>query len=222
LAISFEDFACSTIRALFGKRSGATRPTATIASVARPAGIWKGRPPLADFPTCYAFVLGNEDYTPPRYETKPDPTRKDPHALAISGINSAAFPADFKAIFYLPMRERALPVEVFYGRTFWNPWIAQLKNPIAMRVMDAEVNSGGEGVRLLQRAVNSCRGTTGFAPLAVDGAWGTLTVVGANGCNQTTLVNLFKAARVAFYEALAAENPAEAPNLAGWLARARK
>jgi hypothetical protein len=177
---------------------------------------------VADFMTCYGFVLPNEDFTPPRYQTKPDPTRADPLALSISGINSAAFPKQFEEIFAIPVPQRGPAVRAFYEATFWNPSIAQLDNPIAMRVMDAEVNDGtGEGVRLLQRAINFCRGTTGFIPLVEDGIWGPLTVTGANGC-QAGLVPIFQATRVAFYRAIVAVDPAEAPNLAIWIARAVK
>ena len=166
---------------------------------------------MATFEVCYAFVLSNEDYTPPRYRTEPDPTKKDPEALVISGINSAAFPEDFEAIFALPRKERALPVEIFYRRTFWNGWIAQLENPIAMRVMDAETNSGGEGVRLLQQACNALG-----ARIDVDEIWGPLTVAAAMACNQVALVGTFKNLRVAFYESLGG------PDVAAWVVRARK
>jgi hypothetical protein len=178
---------------------------------------------VADFPTCFAFVLSNEDFTPPRYETKPDPTRKNPLALSISGINSAAFPKEFEEIFAIPQKQRGPAIQGFYQLTYWNPWIAQLENPIAMRVMDTEVNDGaGEGVRLLQRAVNTCRGRTGFIPLVEDGGWGAFTVAAARSLYQTTLISCFKMIREAFYRDIVAADPAEAPNLAGWLARAEK
>lgn len=172
---------------------------------------------MADFATCYAFVLPNEDYTPPRYQTVPDPAKSDPEALAISGINSAAFPEAFEEIFALPVNQRAPAVEAFYQRTFWNPWIAQLKNPIAMRVMDAEVNSGGEGVRLLQQACNACNGASD--EIAVDGAFGPLTLAAAMEACRTSvddLVAAFKALRVAFYQSLGG------PDVAEWVARAQK
>ena len=152
---------------------------------------------MADFQICYAFVLPNEDFTPPRYGTVPDPTKADPLALAISGVNSAAFPADFEEIFALPVSQRAPAVQAFYQKTYWNAWISQLENAIAMRVMDAEVNSGGEGIRLLQQACNSLG-----AALDVDEIWGPRTVAAAVACNQVDLVGRFKKLRVAFYTSL--------------------
>ena len=166
---------------------------------------------MADFPGCSAFVLANEDYNPPRYQTEPDPTKTDPLALAISGINSAAFPEDFEDVFAFPVNQRASVVEAFYQKTYWNPWIVQLENPIAMRVMDAEVNSGGDGIRLLQRACNALG-----AKLEVDEAWGPLTVAAAQALNQVALVGTFKSLRVAFYESLGG------PHVAEWVERARR
>ena len=182
-----------------------------IARNAWPAGIWKGGPSVADFQTCYAFVLPNEDFTPPQYKTRPDPTKADPLALAISGINSAAFPEEFEAIFAIPASQRGPAVQAFYQKTYWNSWIPQLENPIAMRVMDAEVNSGGEGVRLLQQACNSLG-----HDLEVDEIWGPLTVAAALACNQVSLVAVFKSLRVAFYRSLGG------PDVAEWVARAMK
>lgn len=180
------------------------------AAGARLAGILKERLPMADFPTCYAFVFGNED---PRreYKTEPDPTKKDPLALVISGVNSAAFPVDFEEIFALPVSQRAPAVQAFYQKTYWNAWIPHLENPIAMRVMYAETNSGGEGVRLLQQACNALG-----AKLEIDGIWGPRTVAAALKCSQIDLVGTFKSLRVAFYVSLGG------PNVDAWVARARK
>ena len=166
---------------------------------------------MADFDTCYAFVLPNEDWTPPRFEVEPDPTKSDPNAKVVSGVNSAAFPEDFAAIAALPMAERPAAVRAFYEKTYWNRWIQQLENPIAMRVMDAEVNSGGEGVRLLQQACKALGAT-----LDVDEIWGPLTVAAANACNLPDLVKTFKSLRVAFYQSLGG------PTVAEWVARAQK
>ena len=168
---------------------------------------------VADFATCYDFVLANEDYTPPRYATVPDPTRSDPLALAISGINSAEFPEQFEVIFAAATPvERAPLVADFYRKTYFTAELAQLSNPVAMRLMDAEVNEGaGAGVKLLQKACLALGAT-----LEVDGALGPLTIAAANACDQDALVAAFKAARVAAYEAIGG------PDLAEWIARANK
>ena len=178
---------------------------------------------MADFPTCYAFVLPNEDFTPPRFEAIPDPTPTDPTAGAISGINSAAFPAQFARIAaILPPAARAAAVESFYESTYWNGWIRQLQNAIAMRVMDAEVNHGaGVGVRLLQRACNALEAAPG-AMLVVDGLWGPFTVEDTNAANLVRLVQMFRVARVSFLREAALTDPIVAKDLPQLIARANK
>lgn len=175
---------------------------------------------MADFATCYAFVLPNEDFTPPRYETVPDPTKADPGALAISGINSAAFPKEFEDIFAIPVNQRASVVEAFYQAKFWNSRIAQLENAIAMRVIDAEVNHGdGTGVKLLQRA---CNVLSKLPMLTIDGLLGPLTVARANSENQVSLVLTFRDGRVSFLREAALTNPVVARDLPQLIARAQK
>jgi hypothetical protein len=168
---------------------------------------------LADFATCYDFVLADEDYMPPRYATVPDPTKADPLALAISGINSAEFPEDFESIFAAKTpADRAPLVAAFYRKIYFTPRLAQLSNPVAMRLMDAEVNEGaGAGVKLLQKACQALGAT-----LEVDGALGPLTIAAANACDQEALVAAFRAARVRAYEAIGG------PDLPQWIARANK
>jgi hypothetical protein len=171
---------------------------------------------VADFPTCYAFVLSNEDYTPPRYLMKADPTKADPTACSISGINSAAFPIEYLRILMIQAPHRGPAVEAFYQATYWNSWISQLPDALAMRVMDAEVNDGGGiGVRLLQKAVNKVC-TPVKPPIAEDGLWGPITVAVAVSCVPPILIAAFKAARVAFYESIGG------PDLPAWLVRANK
>lgn len=168
---------------------------------------------MADFATCYDFVLANEDFTPPRYATVPDPTKADPLALAISGINSAKFPEDFERIFAAKTpADRAPLVAAFYRKTYFTPHLAQLSNPVAMRLMDAEVNEGaGAGVKLLQKACLALG-----ANVELDGALGPLTIAAANACDQENLVAAFKAWRIAAYEAIGG------PDLPEWIARAKK
>lgn len=183
---------------------------------------------MADFAACLAFVLRDEDDTPPRYATERDPVWCRPNptsdpaiavdnvkraaALAISGVNSYFHPDAFEDIFALPPAQRGPAVTGFYESTYFTGYLAQLSDPVAMRVMDAEVNEGpGTGIMLLQRACNSLG-----AKLAVDGGLGQLTVAAANALDQSDLVAAFKAARVAAYKAIGG------PNLQSWLARANK
>jgi uncharacterized protein YdbL (DUF1318 family) len=163
---------------------------------------------MADFATCYSFLLPNEDETPPQYEIVADPTEADPNAQAISGINSHFWPADFAAIASLPQSERGPAVASFYQRRYWNQWLAGLiSNRIAAMTLDASVNQGaGWGARFLQGA---CGAT-------VDGALGPATVAAANMANLDSAIQQFIALREARYRQVGG------PSLNGWLVRAAK
>ena len=168
---------------------------------------------MADFDVDYNFMMTNEDAAqahalvpdaPGQWVTGADGARAWQGAWAISGINSAAFPAQFAAIVAIPQTGRGPAIEAFYEAQFWNTYEGQLQDPIAERVLDTAVNRGAtSGVKVLQRAVNACGGT-----LIVDGRWGPLTVAAANACNQTALLAALRAARLADYQAVVAANPA--------------
>jgi lysozyme family protein len=133
---------------------------------------------------------------------------------AISGINSAVFPGEFEAIAALAQDERAVAVEQFYQRTFWNQCYAALESDeVAKRVFDAAVNQGPRlAVEMLQSA----------AGCQVDGCWGPVTVETVNAGNTERIIAAFQQQRVFRYHALVAANPALQPDLEGWLARANR
>ena len=171
---------------------------------------------MASFENCYPFMLANEDYTPPRYETV-----EDCGAQAISGINSASFPLQFAKIAALPPDERGPEVESFYRGAFWNLYAAQIaSDEVAKRWLDMAVNGGeGTSTRLLQQAANSFYKDY---PVSVDGELGPKTVSAVNAANPLTLVPAFQNARVAHYKAIVLVNPAKAKYLDQWIARAMK
>jgi lysozyme family protein len=141
--------------------------------------------------------------------------------FAISGINSGAWPAEFAAIAAADHASREPLVQRFYQDHFWNYWLAQLNSDeLCKRVFDFAVNGGSStSVRCLQQAVNSF---TLNNPLVVDGEWGPKTVAATNACNPLTLVAAFQQQRVAYYQAIVADNPSKAKYLAAWIARAQK
>ena len=178
---------------------------------------------MASFDICYNWMMDNEDRAR-EYKVVPD---APPGAHAISGINSAAFPGEFEAIAALAQNERALAVEQFYERNFWNQWYAQLtSDEVAKRVFDASVNMGSvAAVRCLQEAVNTLIKQTAAARpyLVCDGEWGPKTVEFTNACtNSSAVVAAFQQARVAYYERLVAAKPALSIYLDTWKARALK
>lgn len=169
---------------------------------------------MANFDVDYAFLMVNEDRTQAHAVVQDAP----PGAYAISGINSAAFPQQFKAVAAIPQAQRGPAVENFYRTTFFNAYEEQLSDPVAERILDAMVNNGPViGTKILQESINSLGGN-----LVVDGQWGPATVAAANACDQLALVAAIQNTRVAYYEAIVARNPQDAQYEAGWLARARE
>jgi len=176
---------------------------------------------MSCFNVCFDWMMDSED--PARaYAVVPD---APPGAFAVSGINSAAFPGEFEAIAALAQNERALAVEQFYERNFWNQWFAQIdSDEVAKRVFDMTVNGGaGTEIKLLQQAFNAVAAqTASTAHLTVDGQLGPATVTAVNAVNLATLVAAFQKAQEDHYRAIVSANPADAKYLAGWLARAKR
>jgi len=176
---------------------------------------------MADFPTCYYFVLANEDFTPPRYEPVSDPTANNSGAQALSGINSAAWPWQFKIIADAPLADRPKLVMDFYRENYWNDWYAQLaSDDVAKRVLDMAVNTCERtAVKLLQMAVLSLWiGSDTQPEMGVDGIFGPETVAVTNSCIPAAVVTAFQQLRVAHYQ----KNDANSPYLAELIARAEK
>lgn len=112
--------------------------------------------------------------------------------------------------------------EEIYRRFFWDQYnIGQLEDQnLANKVFDLTVNMGpGTAVRegalsLLQQAINRCGGNC-----VVDAALGPHTVGEANRLSGSQLLTVYRELVKARYQQIAADDPALAGNLAGWLAR---
>ena len=138
----------------------------------------------------------------------------------IAGINSKSFPQDEAAIAALPQSQRAAAVSFFYYSKFWTPLQAGglESQDVANRYFDCSVDCWiPEAIEMLQRAVNALHAGT----VEVDGAIGPITLAAANSADPEALLAAYREQRVAYYEAIAAKNPADKPDLAGWLVRAR-
>jgi lysozyme family protein len=171
------------------------------------------------FEDAYNFMMDNEDY-PRQYKTVPD---APPGAFAISGINSASYPAQFNAINAIPQAQRGPAIEQFYKTIFWNHWLEQLISvELAKRVFDTSVNMGPHmAVKLLQTAINSVVPSA----VTVDGTWGPNTLAHANAIPATGPINVvdaFRSVREQHYKDIVAKNPDDQKYLKGWLARASK
>ncbi len=174
---------------------------------------------MANWITAYNWMMDNEDSGRACAEAPDAP----PGAFAISGINSASFPADYAAIAAAPQANREPLVQQFYANHFWNEWYAQANaDEVCKRVFDFAVNAGSSAaVRCLQQALNTLNGSDG-AQLVEDGGWGPITLDAVNAADPASLVSAFQAARLAYYQAIVARNPSDAQYLAAWTARAMK
>jgi hypothetical protein len=168
---------------------------------------------MASFDIAFDWTMQWED--PHRtYKEAPDaaPAGFIGKCFSIAGINSGAFPLDYRYIVSLPTEERAVPVKAFYRSHFWNQWLEQLQeDELAKRVYDMGVNAGlGTAVKLLQNCL----------AIHADGVLGPLTVKEANE-HGPGLVDTYKAAREQHYREIVEKHPSNAQYLDGWLARAR-
>ena len=169
---------------------------------------------MADFQTCFTFMMSNEDAANlHRKVSDACPPGAAGPCWAISGINSGVYPTQFAIIAALPQDKRGPLIETFYKTYIWDRWFgAATSTDVMMRVYDCTVNIGErKAVRLLQQSVP---GET----LEPDGLWGPVTLAAVNAADPVELLTTFKAARREHYLLNDANNPA----LPGLLARAAK
>lgn len=117
---------------------------------------------------------------------------------------------------------KSLPLSTakgIYWAHFWKPALLDdLKDqPVANKVFDLHVNTG-QGVRLLQRAVNCF--LTAPARIQEDNVAGPFTINAANAIpDQGNLLAAVRTAAETQYRAIIKAQPVLAPNLKSWLAR---
>jgi len=126
-------------------------------------------------------------------------------------LTKGSLPRNYKSEY--PQMETL--VAQFYKSKFWDKILLnQVKDTSLQRIIfDAYVNSGGNGIKLLQRVLRDQFGKN----IAVDGAQGRLTVAAINSVNPEQLFESFKTARASYYNAIA-KNGNEV-FLEGWLNR---
>lgn len=120
---------------------------------------------------------------------------------------------------------------VLYFRCFWDRLgLDALPRPLGEMVFDQSVNGGrAAGVKLLQRAINSCLrrgGNTAPLPIVEDGILGTRTIQAMNWIihwarlGTPALAMAYRDAAARRYVELADRNPKLRVFLNGWLRRA--
>lgn len=169
---------------------------------------------MAQFGPALNFLLDLEDRAR-TYAIHTDNNGKG----VIAGINEGAWPVEYAAIAAAEVSKRAALVSDFYLKNYWDQrkLTALASQDIANRVLAADVNMQfHEGGILLQRAINTITPGT----LTMDGVIGPITLAAANACDRGLLLDAFRKQAVLYYQAVVAKNPADAPYLAGWTARA--
>ena len=105
-----------------------------------------------------------------------------------------------------------------YTKNYWNPIMGNqiTSQRIADIAVDWAFNSGsGNVVKHIQHILVN----TFSAAISVDGGMGPMTLTALNAADEPTLWNAIVADRIAFYNALVANNPSLNVFLKGWLNR---
>ncbi len=103
----------------------------------------------------------------------------------------------------------------FYKANFWNKiHLDSVKDSSLQSIIfDAYVNSGANGIKVLQRTLNQSFGKN----LKIDGAQGAKTIAEINSVNPQSLFEAYKEARKRYYLAIGTGTNSEF--LKGWLNR---
>lgn len=179
---------------------------------------------MADFDAAWAFVVANEDTTPPSGKVTTEPNG----ALARLGVNSHAWPEALSDGFYsLPLLEALQYAKNVFKIHYWTmiDGDRQVSQLIASKLSDIAFNAGVyESMLLIQRAANTIWPAQ---PLFVDGICGAWTMARINMLccdHEEQLYDGIVAQGKTFYEALRAYHPSEFPPSleVAWLARMDK
>jgi len=137
----------------------------------------------------------------------------DSGGLTRWGISQKAYPdLDIKNL----TLEQAKSI---YKKDYWDTrWEGIASQNIANKLFDCCVNMGKKtGIRIVQRAL-----VTMGERVAVDGVFGSATLLAANRCDSQMLLTDMRAEACEYYSKIAGANPEKYERyLAGWLRRAR-
>lgn len=137
----------------------------------------------------------------------------------IAGINARWFPQVVKRLLAMAPADRLSTIQDFYQAKFWRRlgFACLASQDIANRVFDQSVNGGSfTAIQMLQQCC-----TEDGETLAEDGRMGPITCMSANSVDGEKLLAQYRDAREAHYRSVADHNPADLPDLDGWIVRAR-
>jgi lysozyme family protein len=170
---------------------------------------------MADFKAAFAFVLQHED------STRSGKVIVDAGGRTRFGI-AEKFHPDLPAEFFSGPAEDALAEAAkIEEREYWGAMrLAEVENQnVANKLFDMGVNMGARQAAVYaQRAINALAAVD--AHVAEDGLIGPKTLAAINAAGPIAYYQLLCQFSAAFYRHVAAVNPAQAVNLAGWLKRA--
>ena len=132
------------------------------------------------------------------------------------GVSAAVYPTlDIAAL-------TEADAAAIYRRDWWDRFdLGRLPAPLAAKLFDAAVNIGvANAVTALQRALRAAGASIGAAPIAEDGRLGPETIEAAHALVPDAVLPALREALAGHYRLIAANNPADARFLNGWLARA--
>ena len=170
---------------------------------------------MADFKAAFAFVLQHED------STQSGKVTVDAGGRTRFGI-AEKFHPDLPEEFFTGSLEDALAeAEKIEQREYWEAMrLDEVENQnVANKLFDMGVNMGTRQAAVYaQRAANAVVAMD--ARVAEDGVIGPKTLAAINAGDPMAYYQLLCELSAAHYRHLAAVNPAQAVNLAGWMKRA--
>ena len=170
---------------------------------------------MADFKPAFAFVLQHED------PTRSGKVTEDAGGRTRFGIAEKFHPDLPEEFFAGPAEEALAAAEKIVEQEYWEPMrLAEVENQnVADKLFDMAVNMGvRQAAVYLQRAINGL--VDPAQRLAEDGVIGPRTLAATNAARPVVLYQLLCELSARHYRHVAAMNPAQAVNLAGWIKRA--
>jgi lysozyme family protein len=174
-----------------------------------------GEKAMADFKPAFLFTLQHED------STRSGKVTVDAGGRTRFGIAEKFHPDLPEEFFTGPVDDALAEAEKIEEREYWDAMrLAEVEDQnIANKLFDMGVNMGvHQAAVYAQRAANAL--SAGNARVAEDGVIGPRTLAAINAAVPTTYYQLLCELSAAHYRHLAAVNPAQAVNLAGWMKRA--
>jgi len=172
---------------------------------------------VADVNLSFEYTMDREDRTRSGKIT-PDPTAKDPKALARFGVNSAAHPELIQQGFFGPVAELGVEempndealraAENVYKYRYFSPAGGyEIEDQgVANKFVDLCFNEGsGQATELMQEALKDVLPYL-LPTLKTDGVPGPRTIAAINAAEPEQLLPALKARAVKFYEDWAAKN----------------